>query len=89
MEELIGKEEKMLGFWMWGTDGKWATPETQREKKNGTRMEKEFVLLTDYGIELESCLDHSKEGQKLAANIIIIIIIITTTIIITITHISH
>ena len=55
----------------------------EREKKNGTRMEKEFVLLTDYGIELESCLDHSKEGQKLAANIIIIIIIIT------ITHISH
>lgn len=68
----------MLGLWMWRTDGKWATPETQRErKKKGTRMEKEFVLLADYGIEVESCLDPSKEGQKLAAAIIIIIIIIT------------
>lgn len=31
LEELIGQEEKTLGFWMQGTDCKWATPETQRE----------------------------------------------------------
>jgi hypothetical protein len=32
VEELIVQEETMLGFWMQGTDCKWATPETQREK---------------------------------------------------------
>lgn len=47
LEELIGQEEKMLGFWMQGTDCKWATPEAQREGKKRTRMEKESVLLAD------------------------------------------
>lgn len=33
LEEWIGREEKMLGFWMQATDCKWVTPEIQREKK--------------------------------------------------------
>lgn len=29
LEELIGQEEKTLGFWMQGTDCKWATPSSR------------------------------------------------------------
>lgn len=58
----------MLGFWMWGTDCKWVTPETTRERKR-TKMGKESVLLPGSGMELESCLGPRKEGQKVAADI--------------------